>query len=106
MFSQIKDRVTGPIAGLFFNVLIKQYGIMTNLQIDSKNKTITCELDLKGEPTPLKINCLNYQLVEEGDATFFEITKVDTSREWINVLCDEHLKHRRFKLPPLARFAL
>ena len=79
---------------------------MTNLQIDSKNKTITGELDLKGESTPLKINCLHYQLVEEGGETFFEITKVDTSREWINVLCDEHLKHRRFKLPPLARFAL
>ena len=79
---------------------------MTNLQIDSKNKTITCELELKGESTSLKINCLNYQLVEEGDATFFEITKMDTSREWINVLCDEYLKHRRFKLPPLARFAL
>jgi hypothetical protein len=106
MFSQIKDRAIGPMAGLYFNVLLKQYGIMTNLQIDSKNKTITCELDLKGEPTPLKINCLNYQLVEEGGATFFEITKVDTSREWINVLCDEYLKHRRFKLPPLARLAL
>lgn len=79
---------------------------MTNLQIDSKNKTITCELDLKGEPAPLKINCLNYQLVKEEGETFFEITKVDTSREWINVLCDEYLKHRRFKLPPLARFAL
>jgi len=26
--------VTGPIAGLFFNVLLKQYGTMTNLQID------------------------------------------------------------------------
>jgi hypothetical protein len=63
-------------------------------------------LELKGESTSLKINCLNYQLVEEGDATFFEITKMDTSREWINVLCDEYLKHRRFKLPPLARFAL
>ena len=106
MFSQIKDRATGPLAGLYFNVLLKQYGTMTNLQIDSKNKTITCELDLKGEPTPLKINGLNYQLVEEGGETFFEITKVDTSREWINVLCDEYLKHRRFKLPPLARLAL
>jgi hypothetical protein len=106
MFNRIKDRATGPIAGLFFNVLIKPYGIMTNLQIDSKNKTITCELDLKGESTPLKINCLNYQLVEEGDETFFEITRMDTSREWITVLCDEYLKNRRFKLPPLARFAL
>jgi hypothetical protein len=106
MFSQIKDRAAGPFAGLFLNALIKEYGTMTNLQIDSKNKTITCELDLKGEPAPLKINCLNYQLVKEEGETFFEITKVDTSREWINVLCDEYLKHRRFKLPPLARFAL
>jgi hypothetical protein len=106
MFSQIKDRVAGPFAGIFLNALIKKYGTMTNLQIDSKNKTITCELDLKGEPAPLKINCLNYQLVEEGGETFFEITRIDTSREWITVLCDEYVKNRRIKLPPLAKFAL
>ena len=106
MFNRIKDQATGPLAGLFFNVLLKPYGTMTNLQIDSKNKTITCELDLKGESTPLKINCLSYRLVEEGEATFFEITRVETSREWINVLCDEYLKQRRFKLPPLAKLAL
>jgi len=106
MFGQIKDRVAGPFAGLFLNALIKEYGTTTNLQIDSKNKTITCELNLKGEPAPLKINCLNYQLVEEGDATFFEITRIDTSREWITVLCDKYLKNRRIKLPPLARLAL
>jgi hypothetical protein len=106
MFSQIKDRVARPFAGLFLNALIKEYGTLTNLQIDSKNKTITCELDLKGESAPLKINCLNYQLVEEGGEKFFEIIRMDTSREWINVLCDEHLKHRRFKLPSMAKFAL
>ena len=106
MFNRIKDQATGPLAGFFFNVLLKPYGTMTNLQIDSKNKTITCELDLKGEATPLKINYLNYQLVEEGGVTFFEITKMDTSKEWITALCDEYLKYRRFKLPPLAKFAL
>ena len=106
MFNRIKDQATGPLAGLFFNVLLKPYGTMTNLQIDSKNKTITCELDLKGETTPLKIHRLHYQLVEEGETTFFEITGVDTSREWLNVLCDEYLKRRRFKLPPMVRLAL
>ena len=79
---------------------------MTNLQIDSKNKTIACELDLKGESTLIKINCLNYQLVEEGGDTFLEITGVDTSREWITALCDKYLKNRRIKLPPVAKLAL
>ncbi|MGO9585640.1 MAG: hypothetical protein ACLP2Y_05550 [Limisphaerales bacterium] len=106
MIGQIKDRAAGTFAGIFLNDLIKEWGTMTRLQVDSKNKTITCELDLKGEPAPLKINGLNYQLVEEEGETFFEITGIDTSREWITVVCDKYLKHRRIKLPPLAKFAL
>jgi len=51
---------------------------MTNLQSTSKNKPSPVN-EFKRRARSAEDQLLNYQLVEEGDATFFEITRIDTS---------------------------
>jgi hypothetical protein len=78
---------------------------MTNIQIDSTAKSIHVELELKGEPAPLKIDVLSYQLSPESGDSFIELGEIKTSREWINHLVNDYLppEKRRFKVPGFAK---
>jgi hypothetical protein len=67
--------------------LLKKYGKMTKLQIDREHKTISAELDLKGDQAPVLITLSKYRLIQEtGDNPQFEPGTIEVSREWLNAL--------------------
>ena len=81
---------------------------MTQIKLDSQNKTIELELSLKGETDSLRIHVAKYQLTSDSGETFIEVDKVTTSREWINVFLSEYMdgSKRRFKVPAAVKVAL
>lgn len=69
------------------NGLLKKYGKMTKLEIDKANKTISADLDLKGEKEGVRITLSNYRLIqEEGKNPLFDPGTIEVSREWLNTL--------------------
>jgi hypothetical protein len=94
----IKDWALEKGALLWLNPKLERIGSMTKLSIDSARKTVTVELDLKGEATPIVVTIESYRLVVEQGATFLEIGSISTSREWLTSLCADYLKGRRFNL--------
>src|SRR5476651_532093 len=62
--------------------LLKKYGKMTRLEIDKENKTISADLDLKGEKEGVQIRLSNYRLIQEdGKNPMFELGPIEVSRE-------------------------
>lgn len=45
--------------------VLKQYGKLTGLEIDKENKTISADLELKGESDGVRIKVSNYRLIQE-----------------------------------------
>jgi hypothetical protein len=69
---------------------LRHYGKMTKLEIDRDNKTISLDLDLKGEKESVQIKVSNYRLHHaDGQNPVFEPGTVEASREWINTLIKE-----------------
>jgi hypothetical protein len=69
------------------NGLLKKYGKMTKLGVDNESKTITADLDLKGEKEGVRITLSNYRLIqEEGKNPVFEFGAIESSREWLDAL--------------------
>lgn len=67
--------------------LLKKYGKMTKLEIDNKSKTISADLDLKGEKDGVRITLSNYRLIqEEGKNPLLEHGAIEVSREWLDAL--------------------
>ena len=67
--------------------LLKKYGRMTRLEIDRIQRTITVELDLKGEKASVQIRLTNYRLHEAaGQPPRFEPGTITASREWLDAL--------------------
>ena len=80
---------------------------MTRLEIDSTSKNISMELDLKGETTPVTITIENYRLVSRPEGVFLEFDGVQSSREWLALVCQEISKEMGgVKVPWFLRVVL
>jgi len=103
-----KDFALEVAAKLWINQIIKPYGKMTTIKIDSSTKSIHVELDLKGEPSLLQIDVKSYELSSGAGETFIEIGEIETSREWINILLGDFIKpeNKRFNVPPVIKVLL
>lgn len=103
-----KDLVAAGAVRIWFNQTQQKYGTMTRIEIDSGRKRVDVELDLAGEPQPIRVSLIDYQLLPDGDSLRMSVGRVETSREWINVLLDEHFNAsgKTFKVPAALRILL
>jgi hypothetical protein len=81
------------------NFLIKDYGKILNLSINSKDKSVGLTVDLNGEKEPLNIKISNYRVFEKNGESFIKINGIETSRDWINRVASSYLSGKEFKVP-------
>ncbi len=72
-----------------------------SLEIDSKQKTFSLELELAGETEPLKVTG-SYHLVSGGEKTMVTPTEIKTSREWLTILAADFVKGRPIEVPGIV----
>jgi hypothetical protein len=101
------------VRGTINSTYLQPYGSLTELKIDSQNKSLFLIVELKGESEPLEIRVPRYELIQHGDETFLELGEIITSREWLNLLLRDHVnekviqpKLRQTPLPAFVRMLL
>ena len=100
VFSKAKDRVLEKMALKYLNTrLLEPYGQATCLRIDSAEKSIQIEVELKGETEPVQIELSNYEVHKDGTRYFAMVKEIRTSREWLTALARDRLCNSRFELP-------
>ena len=72
---------------------------MINFKLDSKTHAIEFEMHPKGEEEPIQFKIDKYELSNEGDNFFIEISDMKTNREWMNIAIDNFLPSRKIKIP-------
>ncbi len=83
--------------------VLKPYGTLKELKLDTRRRTIDAELELKGESQPVTIAISEYEIIEEADAAYLVLKGITTSREWLTTLARDFAVDRRLKLPDAAR---
>ncbi len=106
VFTAAKDAIASQAARSYVNGLIKRYGEVRELKIDSRAKTVALVCELKGEVEPVTVHVEAYRIVAEGELRFAEITACSCSRVWLQNLLHDHVRDRRLKLPSWAAAAL
>lgn len=106
MFTAAKDALASQAARAYVNGLIKRYGQVRELRIDSRAKTVHVVCGLIGEAEPVTMNVEAYRIVADGETTFVEITACSCSRGWLQNLLEDQVCGRRLKLPAWAASAL
>jgi len=72
---------------------------MIRFTLDSKEKSIQVEALLKGEKDWVKFHVGHYELTKKDDKLQFEITKLSTNREWMNIALENFMQSKQFELP-------
>jgi len=91
----MKNMALSKTAKIAINSKIKSYGEVLNIEIDTQQNRLEVEVLLKGEKESLKVSIGKY-LLEENKIT---ISKISTSREWLNTLSKEYLENKSFDIP-------
>ena len=85
--------------------VLKPYGAMTALKLDTTARTIEAELELKGETQPVRLHVREYELRDEGGRMVIVFKDVQTSREWLTTLARDFVMNKPFKVPEsVAKF--
>ncbi|CAM2966480.1 hypothetical protein [Rariglobus hedericola] len=106
MFTAAKDAISSQAARSYVNGLIKRYGEVQELKIDSKAKTVHVLCSLIGEREPVTVRVDNYRVVNEGGKSYVEVKACSCSRPWIQNLIEDHGCGRRVEIPGWAASAL
>lgn len=103
-----KDYLIAGAVKLWFNQTLNRYGQMTQINIDSQNRRIDIQLELRGEATPIQVGVKSYELGSEAGESFISLGEIETSREWINQLISDYLptEKKRFKVPGALKMVL
>ena len=98
MLKKIKNIALSKGIYLVSNSLIKEYGRVLKLNVDSDKKYIKLEIMLEGEIEPTSIKIGKYNVIEESGKKFIEIDNITTSRAWLNTISSKFLNGKRFEL--------
>jgi hypothetical protein len=99
--SGVKDWVVEKtVLGILNQRILKPYGKLAELKINSTSKSLQLELELKGEPQKVSIYVHRYELVEQSGEMEFLVKDISASREWISALAQEFILNKPFPIPP------
>ena len=99
MFGKMKDMALSKGAKVAINKQIEAFGKVTALSLDTKNKSIELDVMLEGELATLHVSVGKYEITGEVGSKKLRVSKISTSRKWINTLVAKYLESKSFDLP-------
>jgi hypothetical protein len=98
-FSSAKDRAVEASAKAFLERKLSNFGQIQQLQMDTRARSASITVLLKGEVTPISIQVYDYEIIQRDGASWIRINKVTASREWMGAALQEYVVGQQFKLP-------
>jgi hypothetical protein len=99
-FQTAKDRLVESTAPAVLNeTLMRPYGKITSMKVDSGEKMIRLEALLRGEKESITVDVLAYEIAQRNGQISFIAKKIKTSREWITTLAEQKLVDRPIPVP-------
>jgi hypothetical protein len=93
-------------AKAFINERIKHFGQVARLELDTQQKRLYVELELKGESSPVWVQVEGYELQEQGGIPGIRLLGARASREWMTLAVEQYVTGRWFRIPPTVRMVL
>lgn len=106
MFSGIKDSLTSSAAKSILASRLERYGVLNELRIRSREKTIHAEIALEGEELPVSVQIERYRIVAKGPENVLVVESVVASRPWLQNLLQDLLVGKPIPVPSLVLLAL
>lgn len=79
---------------------IANYGVVNKLLFDSKLKTLSAILQLRGEPNELEVTIVRYSTHKVSEKSFVRVEEIEVNREWMQAVANDLLVGREIEVPP------
>ena len=99
MIHELKDKALSKSINLAASALLKPYGTLLDLRWESRSRTIELKILLRGEQKPLSLTAHNVRIHKEDERSVLLAERIESSREWINVLAEKHFNGRSVEIP-------
>jgi hypothetical protein len=106
MFSGIKDSLTSSAAKSLLASRLERYGVLNELRIRSREKTIHAEIALEGEELPVTVQIERYRIVAKDGENTLQVESVVASRPWLQNLLQDLLVEKPIPVPSIVLLAL
>ncbi len=101
LFHKGKDKVISLLLKGKLEDLIKDFGEVKTLSVNTDDKVIAARIALKGESKPYDVLLSNYRFRRDDGKYYFMFDDLGTSREWVNILLGKILKAKQFEVPAM-----
>jgi len=99
MLNKMKDITLAKTAKIAINTQIEKYGKLSQLSLNSKEKSLIMTLEMRGEDTPIEIKINKYIISQEGEKFFIQVQDIQISRLWLFTIAKDYLEYKKFKIP-------
>ena len=94
-----KDLSLSIVIKKMINMKIKNFANVSKCNLDTKNKNIYLEIDLKGEEKILGLTVNNYSFKEKNDKYYLVISDISSSRKWLTIIFKRYIDKQEFEIP-------
>jgi hypothetical protein len=101
--SRLKDAALEQTLLAWARPKFQRYGEIRRLTLNTAEKMLTAEVQLRGEVAPLVISEARYRLESGAQETHLIVYGVKLSREWAQNILDDHLREIPVKVPDFVR---
>lgn len=106
MFAAAKDALASQTARAYANGLIRRYGEVRELRIDSRAKSVEFVCTLIGENEPVRVNIGRYRIETIDGKSYLTLLEGTCSRPWLQHLFEDHARNRPHEVPSWAAAVL
>jgi hypothetical protein len=103
---QLRDRIISALLKNALQKFFREYGTLVAAHLDSRQKNLTLEMQLKGENTSTQIMILGYAFTREQGQHYLVAASIQTSREWLTALLRNYGAALRLEIPQKYRLLL
>ncbi len=93
-----KDKLIESSAKAFLGGKIAEFGTITSLNLDSRARTGSITVELKGESTPIQIDVEAFEILEMDGEPHLRILSITTNREWLTCALRQYLVGKPLKI--------
>jgi len=99
MLNKMKDLAISKTAKIAINTQIEKYGKVSEISLNSKEKSLEMTLILKGENEAFHLSIEKYILSQKEDKHFIQVQGIQTSRLWMSAIAKDYLENKSFSIP-------
>lgn len=106
MFGNLKDSLASSAAKSLLSARLERYGRVTELKINSREKTMAVEILLAGEHNEVRVEIGRYRITGLAGSHSIVVESIQASRPWLQLALEDFVVGKPFPIPTVALVAL